>query len=139
MIMGWRLGISLLAWLTLSCAQGPAYKAETLGKDQKAVEDQVNVVVLEMDLISKVKDIGTQAVRMPDGRLKVQSRLLNTANKDLHLQIQTVFKDDSGFTTEKETPWEHTLLSAGDSLNYEVYSYNDKATKFVIKVREIKE
>ena len=137
--MSCRLAILLLAGLAMACAQGPAYKAETLGKDQKAVEDQVNVVVLEMDLISKVKDIGTQATRLPDGRLKVQSRLLNQSGNDLHLQIQTVFKDDSGFTTERETPWEHQLLSKGDSLNYETTSFNEKATKFVVKVREIKE
>ncbi|MFO0981853.1 MAG: hypothetical protein U1E76_08950 [Planctomycetota bacterium] len=125
--------------VAMGCQQGPAYPAKTLGKEEKPVEDQVNVVVLAPDLLGRVKDIGTQATRLDDGRLKVQSRLQNTAGKDLHLQLQTVFKDDKGFTTEESTPFEHVLLNKGDSLNYEKTSFNDKATRFVVKVQEIKE
>jgi hypothetical protein len=123
----------------LSCQQGPPYAPKNLSEDEKPVEDTMNVVSLEQDLAGKIKDLGTRAMRLQDGRLKVQSRLLNTSGSDLHIQIQVVFKDDSGFSTGDETPWKHELLARGNSLNYETTSLNEKATRYVIKVREVKE
>ncbi|MEW6742050.1 MAG: hypothetical protein AB1486_04755 [Planctomycetota bacterium] len=118
------------------CQQGP-HPATTLPEGELAAEDAADVVVLEPDLIPDitVPERGVRAARLPDGRLKVQARLINTAGEELSIQIQTVFKDGEGFVTESPSNWTFYILSDGDSLNYECSSLNAKATTYVVKVR----
>ena len=76
-----------------------------------------------------------QETTLPDGRLQVRANILNRVNKRVDLQINCVFKDDQGFSTGDETPFQTLILdeTAQDTVTFT--SLNNKAKSYTVRVR----
>jgi hypothetical protein len=47
-----------------------------------------------------------------------------------------VFKDESGFSTDDETPWQTLILTENSQEDLRFVSINNKARDFTIRVRQ---
>jgi hypothetical protein len=47
-----------------------------------------------------------------------------------------VFKDEQGFSTGDETPWQNVILTENSQEDLRFLSMNDKARNFTIRVRQ---
>ena len=76
-----------------------------------------------------------QETTLPDGRLQVRANILNRVNKRVDLQSNCVFKDDQGFSTGDETPFQTLILdeTAQDTVTFT--SLNNKAKSYTVRVR----
>ena len=76
-----------------------------------------------------------QETTLPDGRLQVRANILNRVNKRVDLQVNCVFKDDQGFSTGDETPFQTLILdeTAQDTVTFT--SLNNKAKSYTVRVR----
>ena len=71
-----------------------------------------------------------------DGRLAVHVELKNNRSTDLHLQIQTVFKDVKGLMLPDESNWEYIIIPRLSSYLYTCTSMNKNARQYLVRVRE---
>jgi len=74
--------------------------------------------------------------RLPDGRLKVVANVRNRENRRIQVQINCVFKDEQGFSTGDETPWQTLILTENGQESVAFESANDKAKKYTVRVRQ---
>lgn len=132
------LAATLLASGLAGCVSGP-YAAKT---DRPILEDEGDtpVVLLHKDL-RRVLDVGRVLVMSASNkRLSFQAPLRNRTNDEtLHLQAQTVFKDDQGRVlysqTGSEPAWEPLVLTPGQVAYFTQSALTPEATKFVVRVR----
>lgn len=72
---------------------------------------------------------------LADGRLEVVANVKNRANRRLEVQISCVFKDEQGFSTGDETPWQTLILSEYATEAVRFTAMNTKAKGYTIRVR----
>ena len=116
------------------CVSGP-YAA--LGEARPGVpEAQATVVLLDEPVQVSVTSVGDRGELLPDGRLRATARLKNREGRRLQVQVQGVFKDEQGFSTGDETPWQTLILTeyATEAVSFD--SVNTRARTYVIRVRE---
>lgn len=70
-----------------------------------------------------------------DGRLHVRLELANLSDKDLTVQVQTIFRDDGGALLDDSTPFEAIVLPGNGSKLYERTSLSPKAASFLVQVK----
>ncbi len=129
---------ALAALLFTGCASGPYVpksdpsNAETTGAP---------VVLLDKDLRRVLAvDQNVVAQRNANNLLSLQATLRNMTNDEqLPLQVQTLFKDDSGRVlysqTGSEAPWQALTLSPGQVSYYTQSALTPEATRFTIRIR----
>jgi uncharacterized protein YcfL len=71
-----------------------------------------------------------------DGRLEVVANVKNRESRSLEVQINCVFKDDQGFSTGDETPWQTLVLSGNSTEAVRFTAMNTKARKYTVRVRQ---
>jgi hypothetical protein len=121
------------------CAAGP-YKPVHYDVKQD-LERLSNVVVLDKELDNQFADrritiVGEKSSLTEDGRIKVLCEIRNMKQSLLRLQVQTVFKDESDFSIEQDTPWELVLIPGFSTQTYSTTALNVKAKKYTIRIRE---
>lgn len=79
---------------------------------------------------------GLQETRLPDGRLRVVANVRNRENRRIQVQINCVFKDEQGFSTGDETPWQTLILTENGQESVAFESMNDKARRYTVRVRQ---
>ena len=127
----------LLAATLLSgagCASGPY---ASLGEARPGVPEALATVVLMDEPVQvSVTNVGDRGEQLPDGRLRATARLKNREGRRLQVQVQGVFKDEQGFSTGDETPWQTLILTeyATEAVSFD--SVNTRARTYVIRVRE---
>ena len=99
-------------------------------------ENKENFVVMDPGAQYSVTCSGLQEMRLPDGRLKVIANVRNRENRRIQVQINCVFKDEQGFSTGDETPWQTLVLTENGQESVQIESANDKAKKYTIRVRQ---
>jgi len=101
-------------------------------------ENRETVVLLEEDLEDVIAVEGQQAKYGEDGRLQVFANLRNREEERVTIQVQTVFKDENGFSTGDETAWETIILTELSQHTYQSIAQNPKARKYTIRIRTLR-
>ena len=82
-----------------------------------------------------VKYTALQETILPDGRLQVRANILNLVNKRVDLQVNCIFKDEQGFSTGDETPFQTMILDETAQETITFTSLNTKAKDYTVRVR----
>ena len=102
---------------------------------QSAIANSSKFVALGSLVNQTVKCTALQETILPDGRLQVRANILNRFNKRVDLQVNCVFKDDQGFSTGDETPFQTLILDEAAQDTVTFISLNDKAKNYTVRVR----
>ncbi len=123
--------IWLVAALLTGCAwQGPA-PLQTY-PDMEASDAVLAVDKAAWKLVA-LRHIQTD--REGDGRLRVTIELENLSEKDLPVQIKTVFRSAEGRLTGDESSWQMVVLNGGATERYDMVSMNEQAGQFEVQVK----
>jgi uncharacterized protein YcfL len=126
------LCLALTTMLLAGCATDPA-SDEQLDTTKYTIESTGKFVLLNQVL---VKCTGLQERILPDGRLEVAANVKNLEKRNLEVQINCVFKDEQGISTEEETPFRKLTLAERSTKVVQFTSSNNQARKYTIRVRE---
>ena len=81
--------------------------------------------------------IGEEEERtLADGRLEVVANVKNREARRLQVQINAVFKDEKGFSTGDETPFQTLILAENSTEAVRFTAMNTLAKKYTIRVRQ---
>jgi uncharacterized protein YcfL len=101
-----------------------------------ALEERETVVILN-DILRKKIAIEAQGNRWTDTRrLQVFANIRNRTDFVQNIDVQTVFKDEAGFSLRDETAWQRIILEPNETTNYTSTSLDDRARKYTIRIRE---
>ena len=123
------------AFCLLAACGGPPTGVDEKDSDDLAAVDESVMVVMDDEAKWGVELLQHRAQKLPDGRLRVQLRFRNKTPDPLHLQLAWTFKDNDNFSVETESPFEHVLMSAGQTRDLARDSLSVQATKFHVQVR----
>lgn len=126
--------LAAIFFLFPCCSSGP-YRATGPEPGEKNPEDTETVIYTSEELPDLLKILAQKAERKPDGRLAVYANLQNMENEELHILIQTDFKDQDGISTGDTTNWEHILIPGYSTRTYKQISLNNRAYKYTIRVK----
>ncbi len=101
-----------------------------------AFEQTNPFVLMDKNVEHSVTCTEIQRGTTADGRLQVVANVRNRENRRIQVQINCVFKDEQGFSTGDETPWENLILTENAQESVRFVAMNDKAKNFTIRVRE---
>lgn len=131
--------LATLATLLLitSCATGPY---ESKNDSAATTPPPEPVQLLDKDLRRTLTVVSTIATRDASNRLTIQSAFRNRTNdEDLHIQVQTVFYDKSGFilysSTGSQPSWQSIRLTPNQTVNYAQTALTAEAANFTIRIR----
>jgi uncharacterized protein YcfL len=126
--------LAALALLAACQTSGPyAPQAEKRpGLDERTA----TVALMDEAVQASITSAGDRGTFLPDGRLKAQVNLKNRESRRIQVQLQCVFKDEQGFSTGDETPWQTLILSSNQTEAVEFTSMNAQARKFTVRVRQ---
>jgi uncharacterized protein (DUF2141 family) len=99
-------------------------------------ENREKFVLLDPGAQYSVTCSSLQESRLPDGRMKVIATVRNRENRRIQVQINCVFKDEQGFPTGDETPFQTLILTENAQEGVVFESMNDKARKYTVRVRQ---
>lgn len=99
-------------------------------------ENKEKFVLMDPGARYSVSCSGLQEGRLADGRLKVVANVRNRENRRIQVQIQCVFKDEQGFSTGDETPWQTLILTENGQESVPFESMNAQAKKYTVRVRQ---
>lgn len=125
------VGLALLA----GCATEPGpYTPQDTTK--YTVENTEKFVLLDKPTQYSVTCTGLQERTLPDGRMEVVANVKNRENRRLQVQINCVFKDEQGFTTGDETPFQTLVLAENSTEAVRFTAMNPQAKRYTIRVRQ---
>ncbi len=133
---------ALLGLLTATAAFLPGCATEDTGAFvpvNTTVNDRENhepIVLMTARVQVSVTCSGIQVRTLEDGRLEVNANIRNREGRRIQVQINCEFKDDQGFVTEAETPFQNLILTENAQETVHFVSLNNKAKRFTIRVRE---
>jgi uncharacterized protein YcfL len=128
------LSVAALA-LTASCASDPGPFAP-LDTTKFTLENTDRFVVLDRPAQYSVTCTGLQDRPLADGRMEVTANVKNREARRIQVQINCVFKDDQGFSTGDETPWQTLILSENSTEAVRFTAMNTQARKYTVRVRQ---
>jgi uncharacterized protein YcfL len=129
------LCLALTTALLAGCATSPA-PDEQLETTKFTIRSTDKFVLLDQSAQACVECTGLQERILPDGRLEVAANVKNLEKRDLVVQINCVFKDEQGLSTEEETSFRKLTLPEGSTQVVQFTSVNNQARKYTIRVRE---
>jgi uncharacterized protein YcfL len=100
------------------------------------VENTEKFVLLDKATQYSITGTGLQERTLPDGRLEVVANVKNRENRRLQVQISCVFKDEQGFTTGDETPYQTLILAENSTEAVRFTAMNTLAKRYTIRVRQ---
>lgn len=101
------------------------------------LENTDRFVVLDQPAQYSVTCTGLQErTRSEDGRLEVVANVKNREARRIQVQINCVFKDEQGFSTGDETPWQTLILSENATEAVRFTAMNPLAKKYTVRVRQ---
>jgi len=127
------LSIAAAALMAAGCHSGGAYAPKNT--TQYDLENHLPFVDLDPVTQSQVTCSGVQVGSLPDGRLQVRANIRNRVNKRVQVQVNCVFKDEQGFSTGDETPFETLTLTENEQETASFTSMNNKAKGYTVRVR----
>ena len=126
---------SAIAALFAGCATepGPFTPQDTT---RYTVENTEKFVLLDQPTQTSITCTGLQERTLADGRMEIVANVKNREARRIQVQVNAVFKDEQGFSTGDETPWQTLILTENGQESVHFASMNDKAKEFTIRVRE---
>jgi hypothetical protein len=126
-----RTAIAGMFALLAACAwQGPA-PLQTW-PDVSASPEVVALDKAAWELVAiQKKEVKTTA----EGHMHLAFELVNLSSKDLTVQVQTVFRNQSGMLTGDETSWQMLTLTGNGSKLYEVKSLSTTPGSYLVQVK----
>jgi uncharacterized protein YcfL len=100
------------------------------------VENTEKFVLLDKPTQVSITCTGLQERMLPDGRMEVVANVKNRENRRLQVQINCVFKDEQGFTTGDETPFQNLILAENSTETVRFTAMNALAKRYTIRVRQ---
>ncbi|QYM79506.1 YcfL family protein [Horticoccus luteus] len=123
-----------LAFLT-GCASEPGpYAPQDTTKF--TVENTDKFVLLDKATQTSVTCTGLQERTLSDGRFEVVANIKNREARRIQVQVNCVFKDEQGFSTGDETPFQTLILAENATEAVRFTSANANAHKYTIRVRQ---
>ena len=120
--------------LLVGCATpGPFTPQDTT---RYTIENTEKFVLLDKPTQVSVTCTGLQERTLADGRLEVVANVKNREARRIEVQINAVFKDDQGFSTGDETPFQTLILAENSTEAVRVTAINTLAKKYTIRVRQ---
>lgn len=113
---------------------GGAYEPRNTGMYD--LENRGAFVLLDKGAEHSITHAGIQSSIDDQGRLAVKANIRNRENRRLQVQVQCVFKDENGFSSGDETPWQTLILSENSQETVSFVSMNNKARRYTVRVRE---
>lgn len=126
--------LAALAWCG-GCATPPGPFAP-LDTTKFTLENTDKFVLLDQPVQNSVTCTGLQQMTLGDGRLEVVANVKNRESRRLEVQINCVFKDEQGFSTGDETPWQTLILSENVTEAVRFTAMNASAKKYTVRVRQ---
>ncbi len=130
----WFSSLLLAALVVTGCQSGGAYAPKNATKYD--LENKEKFVLMDRMVQRSVTASGIQKRLLPDGRLEVIAHVRNREARRIQVQINCVFKDANGFSTDDETPWQTLILTESAQEDVRFVSINNKAQDFTIRVRQ---
>jgi len=100
------------------------------------LENTEKFVLLDKPTQVSVTCTGLQERALADGRLEVVANVKNREARRIQVQINAVFKDDQGFSTGDETPFQTLILAENSTEAVRFTAMNTLAKKYTIRVRQ---
>lgn len=128
-----RLLVALVACCVavVGCQRGP-YPALKHGI---SLEETDTLVLLDKGLQKTISVDSQRAGYASDGRLTAEANVRNLCDSNQSIQVQTVFKDDSNFSSSDESAWQTIILSPFAMQTYSVTSMNASSSRYTIRIR----
>lgn len=117
------------------CATEPGPYAP-LDTTKFTLENTERFVLLDRPAQYSVTCTGLQERVLADGRLEVVANVKNREARRIQVQINCVFKDEQGFATGDETPWQNLILSEYATEAVRFTAMNPLAKKYTVRVRQ---
>ncbi len=121
--------------LSAGCVTQPGPFAP-LDTTKFTLENTERFVLLDEPAQNSVTCTGLQQNLLADGRLEVVANVKNRESRRIQVQINCVFKDDQGFSTGDETPWQTLILSENSTEAVRFTAMNGQAKKYTVRVRQ---
>ena len=100
------------------------------------VENTEKFVLLDKPTQTSVTCTGLQERTLPDGRLEIVANVKNRENRRIQVQIGCVFKDELGFSTGDESPYQTLILAENSTEAVRFTAMNPLAKRYTIRVRQ---
>ena len=100
------------------------------------LENTDRFVLLDKPAQRSVTCTGLQERSLGDGRLEVVANVKNRENRRIQVQVNCVFKDDQGFATGDETPFQTLILAENSTEAVRFTAMNTAGKKYTIRVRQ---
>jgi len=113
---------------------GGAY--ETVNAAKYDLENQQLFVLLDKGTERSVTCSRLEQRPLPDGRMEVLANIRNRQERRIQVEVNCVFKDDHGFSTGDETPFQTLILTENAQETVRFVSANSLAKKYTIRVRQ---
>lgn len=128
------LAVTVLALLG-GCATepGPFAPQDTT---KYTLENTDKFVLLDKPAQNSVTCTGLQERVLADGRLEVVANVKNRENRRIQVQANCVFKDEQGFSTGDETPFQTLILAENSTEAVHFTAMNTLAKRYTIRVRQ---
>ena len=112
---------------------GPFAPADTT---KFTLENTEKFVLLDQPAQVSVTCTGLQERVLADGRLEVVANVKNRESRRIQVQINCVFKNEQGFSTGDETPFQTVILAENSTEAVAFTAMNTLAKKYTIRVRQ---
>jgi uncharacterized protein YcfL len=100
------------------------------------VENTEKFVLLDKPTQTSITCTGLQERTLPDGRLEIVANVKNREDRRIQVQIGCVFKDEQGFTTGDESPYQNLILAENSTEAVRFTAMNPLAKQYTIRVRQ---
>ena len=130
------LSASAALALLAGCATPPPGPFPPLDTTKFTLENTDKFVLLDQPAQYSVTCTGLQERALADGRLEVVANVKNRESRRIQVQISCVFKDDLGYSTGDETPFQTLILSENATEAVRFTAMNTLAKRYTIRVRQ---
>src|SRR5436305_1915969 len=132
-ILSLAAGVALALGAGCTTPPGPFPPIDTT---KFTLENTDRFVLLDQPAQYSVTCTGLQERTLDDGRLEVVANVKNRESRRIQVQINCVFKDEQGFSTGDETPFQTITLSENATEAVRFTAMNPQAKKYTIRVRQ---
>lgn len=101
-----------------------------------SIENTNKFIFLDEASKAFVTCTGLQERVLPDGRLQIVANVKNREDRPMRIQADCVFKDEQGFSTGDETPFQTLTLPANATQTVSFTASNNLARRYSIGVRQ---
>ncbi|HEY8965804.1 MAG TPA: YcfL family protein [Candidatus Methylacidiphilales bacterium] len=122
--------------LASGCVEGPVAPA---GNDASPEAVHAPVTLLDTDLEDVVAVDVIRAGKNTNGLLAVQANVRNRTDRDVVVQVQTLFYDENGLVLYSEpgneTAWTTLTLGANATIPYRSQALSNAAKRYTLHIR----